>query len=268
VQRGRNEAVDMKERLEEIRRRQQALREQIGEVAEKRRSIEPVFEELKDRQRQLARSLDKIETNDGSNNFLELLKEFDSKTGPLQTRHQALQDSFALLVSLREGIAKSQNELVRLQTPETGVKALFGEVQAARENLAKSIQALETTSEGDALNTRVAALDAGKKEAEQRIVRLEGSYAVLDAVRRDLAELKKARKTSRRSSPRLRPIPTAKPSTSAWLKWTVLRPGAGAATRLAGDFDHAQPLPQRPDQLGKRFVAAAHARRGHSWPGR
>jgi predicted nuclease with TOPRIM domain len=80
---------------------------------------------------------------------------------------------------------------VRLQTPETGVKALFGEVQAARENLAKSIQALETTSEGDALNTRVAALDAGKKEAEQRIVRLEGSYAVLDAVRRDLAELKK-----------------------------------------------------------------------------
>jgi chromosome segregation ATPase len=191
VQRGRNEAVDMKERLEEIRRRQQALREQIGEVSEKRRSIEPLFEELKDRQRQLARSLDKIETNDGSNNFLELLKEFDSKTGPLQTRHQALQDSFALLVSLREGIAKSQNELVRLQTPETGVKALFGEVQAARENLAKSIQALETTSEGDALNTRVAALDAGKKEAEQRIVRLEGSYAVLDAVRRDLAELKK-----------------------------------------------------------------------------
>ena len=56
LQRGRNEAVDMKERLEEVRRRQQALREQIGEVAEKRRAIEPVFEELKDRQRQLARS--------------------------------------------------------------------------------------------------------------------------------------------------------------------------------------------------------------------
>src|SRR5580698_5994527 len=56
LQRGRNQAVDMKERLDEVRRRQQALREQIGEVAEKRRAIEPVFEELKDRQRQLARS--------------------------------------------------------------------------------------------------------------------------------------------------------------------------------------------------------------------
>ena len=191
LQRGRNEAVDMKERLEEVRRRQQALREQIGEVAEKRRSIEPVFEELKDRQRQLARSLDKIETDDSNNNFLELLKEFDSKTGPLQDRHQALQDSFALLTRLKEGIAKSQGELVRLQVPETGVKALFGEVQIARDNLAKAIEALETTSEGEVLSARVAALDAGKRDAEQRIGRLEGSYAVLDAIRRDLAEFKK-----------------------------------------------------------------------------
>ena len=191
VQRGRNEAVDMKERLEEVRRRQQALREQIGEVAEKRRSIEPVFEELKDRQRQLARSLDKIETDDSNNNFLELLKEFDSRTGPLQDRHQALQDSFALLIRLKEAIAKAQGELVRLQVPETGVKALFGEVQIARDSLVKAIAALETTSEGEALSGRVAALDAGKNDAEQRIARLEGSYAVLDAIRRDLAEFKK-----------------------------------------------------------------------------
>jgi chromosome segregation ATPase len=191
VQRGRNDAVDLKERLEDIRRRQQALREQIGEVAEKRRNIEPVFEELKDRQRQLARSLDKIETDDNNNNFLELLKEFDSRTGPLQDRHQALQDSFALLTRLKEAIAKSQGELVRLQVPESGVKALFGEVQTARDQLAKTIEALETTGEGEALNIRVAALDAGKKDAEQRIVRLEGSYAILDAIRRDLVEFKK-----------------------------------------------------------------------------
>lgn len=191
VQRGRNEAVDMKERLEDIRRRQQALREQIGEVAEKRRTIEPVFEELKDRQRQLARSLDKIETDDNNNNFLELLREFDTKTAPLQARHQALQDSFAQLVRLKEGIAKSQDELVRLQAPESGVKSLFDEVQVARDHLARAIEALETTAEGEPLNSRVAALDAGKKDAEQRIVRLEGSYAVLDAIRRDLAEFKK-----------------------------------------------------------------------------
>jgi chromosome segregation ATPase len=190
LQRGRNEATDMKERLEEVRRRQQALREQIGEVAERRRAIEPVFEELKDRQRQLARSLDKIETDDGNNNFIDLLKEFDLKTGPIQARHQALQDAFALLTRLKEGIATSQNELVRLQAPASGVRALLGEVQTARDHLVKAVEALETTAEGEALGARVTVLDSGKKDAELRIARLEQSFSVLDAIRRDMAEFK------------------------------------------------------------------------------
>jgi predicted nucleic acid-binding Zn-ribbon protein len=191
VQRGRNDAVDMKERLEDVRRRQQALREQIGEVAERRRSIEPVFEELKDRQRQLARSLDKIETDDNNNNFIDLLREFDQKTGPIQARHQALQDAFALLTRLKEAIATAQNELLRLQEPQTGVKALLGEVQVAREQLVKAVEALEKTGEGETLAAHVSALDTGKKDAEQRIARLEGSFAVLDSIRRDMLEFKK-----------------------------------------------------------------------------
>jgi SMC interacting uncharacterized protein involved in chromosome segregation len=193
LQRGRNEAVDMKERLEEVRRRQQALREQIGEVAEKRRAIEPVFEELKDRQRQLARSLDKIETDDNSTNFLDALKEFDQKTAPLQARHQALQDAFALLGRLKEAVATSQSELVRLQAPDGGVKALLGEVQAARDHLVKTIEALETTDEGEMITARVAALDHARKDADLRIARLEASYAVLDTIRRDVAEFRKRR---------------------------------------------------------------------------
>src|SRR3569832_2554273 len=191
LQRGRNEATDMKERLDEVRRRQQALREQIGEVAEKRRAIEPVFEELKDRQRQLARALDKIETDDNNNNFIDLMKEFDLKTGPIQARHQALQDAFALLTRLKEGIANSQGELVRLQAPASGLTALLDEVQVARDHLVKAIEALDTTAEGEAVSARATALDSAKKDAEQRIARLEQSFAVLDAIRRDMAEFKK-----------------------------------------------------------------------------
>jgi hypothetical protein len=191
LQRGRNDAVDMQERVDNIRRRQQALREQIGEVAEKRRAIEPVFEELKDRQRQLARSLDKVETDDNNNNVVDLLKEFDQKTRPIQARYQVLQDSFALLGRLKEAITKSQSDLVALQSPTNGVKALLVEVHAARDRLAKAIEALETSGEGEALAARLTTLDSGKKEAELRIARLEGSFAVLDTIRRDLAEFKK-----------------------------------------------------------------------------
>jgi chromosome segregation ATPase len=191
LQRGRNHAVDMQERLDDVRRRQQALREQIGEVAEKRRAIEPVFEELKDRQRQLDRSLDKIETDDNNNNFIDRLREFDQKTVPIQARHQALQDAFAQLGRLKDEIEKSRASLVALQSPESGVRAQLGAAQIERDHLLKAVEALETTAEGEAVTTRVAALDHGKKDAEQRIARLEGSFAVLDAVRRDMLEFKK-----------------------------------------------------------------------------
>jgi chromosome segregation ATPase len=191
LQRGRNHAVDLQERLDDIRRRQQALREQIGQVAEKRRTIEPVFEELKDRQRQLDRSLDKIETDENNNNFIDRLREFDQKTAPIQARHQALQDAFAQLGRLKEEIEKSRASLVELQAPDTGVKAQLGAAQIERDHLLKAIEALETTGEGEAVSARVAALDNGKKDAEQRLARLEGSFAVLDTVRRDMLDFKK-----------------------------------------------------------------------------
>lgn len=190
IQRGRNQAVDLNERLEEIRRRQQALREQIGEVAETRRSIEPVFEELKDRQRQLERSLDKVETDDNNNNLSERLKDFDRKMAQVSARHKAMQDSFVMLGRFKEELTRSLAELVPLQAPEAGIKALLAELIIQADRLVKGVEQLEV-SDGERLGLRVEALDSGKKDAEHRIARLEASYAVLDTIRRDFLELKK-----------------------------------------------------------------------------
>jgi chromosome segregation ATPase len=190
TQRGRNQAVDMQERLEQIRRRQQALREQIGEVAEARRAMEPVFEELKNRQRQLERSLDKVETDDNNNNLGERLEEFDHKMARTSARHKALQDSFATLDRSRDELAKSIAELAAVQAPETGIKALLADLSVKSSLLLKEIEQLET-SDGERITSRVEALDNGKKDAEQRIIRLEGSYTMLDTIRRDFVELGK-----------------------------------------------------------------------------
>jgi chromosome segregation ATPase len=190
LQRGRNRAVDMPERLAEIRRRQQALREQIGELAERRRVTEPLFEELKDRQRQLERSLDKVETDDNDNNFGERLKEFDEKLALTNARHKALQDSFAMLGRFKMELTRSQAELVPLQAPEAGIKALLAELNIQNDRLAREIEQLEV-SDGEEMSPRVEALENRKKDAEQRMVRLEASYGVLDTIRRDFTELRK-----------------------------------------------------------------------------
>jgi chromosome segregation ATPase len=190
LQRGRNEAVDMQERLDDLRRRQQALREQIGEVAERRRVIDPVFEELKDRQRQLERSLDKIETDDDNNSLADRMKELDQKVTLANSRHKALQDSFTTLNRFKEDLTKSQVDLRLLQAPETGIKTLLVGLHVHRDQVVKAIEELES-SDGERLSSRVEAIENAKRDAEQRILRLEGSHAILDTIRRDFLDLRR-----------------------------------------------------------------------------
>ncbi len=190
TQSGHNKSVDMHERLEEIRHRQQALREQIGQVAETRRTIEPVFEELKDRQRQLERALDKVETDDNNNNISERLRDFDQRMAAISARHKSLQDSFAKLNGFKEELTRSQSELLPLQATEAGIKPLLADLVVQAGRLAKEIEQLEMC-DGERLATRVEALDSSKKDAEHRILRLEASYAMLDTIRRDFLELRK-----------------------------------------------------------------------------
>jgi chromosome segregation ATPase len=67
---------------------------------------------------------------------------------------------------------------------------LLAELHTHRDRLVKSIEQLES-SEGERVSVRVEALDSAKRDAEERIIRLEGSHAILDVIRRDFLDLKK-----------------------------------------------------------------------------
>jgi chromosome segregation ATPase len=131
LQRSRNEATDIPDQLEDIRRRQQALRETIGVVAEKRRVTEPVLAELKDRHRHLERSLSEIEVDDG--NLADRLKALGQDVSVIQARLNALQESLTTLNRFKEELDKSQAELVPLRAPGVGIYALIDEVRPASE---------------------------------------------------------------------------------------------------------------------------------------
>ena len=95
VQQNRYESIDLHDRLEEIRRRQQALRELVGVVSEKRRAVEPVFGELKDRLRQLDRWLADLETDDNKNSLANRMSELNQNVSLIHTRHDMVQQSLA-----------------------------------------------------------------------------------------------------------------------------------------------------------------------------
>lgn len=188
LQQGRNESTDMHDQLAEIRRRQQALREMVGKVADQRRAIEPVFTEIRDRQNQLERSLHDLETDDRKNNLADRLKEIARDVSTLLTRVGTVQDIFATLNRYKEDLGKSHAELVPLRSTDTGINALISELGLSHDGLAKGIDELETS--GDApLGSRVETLSKNKIEIEQRLARIDDSFNILKAIRLDFEEL-------------------------------------------------------------------------------
>jgi chromosome segregation ATPase len=198
LQQGRSESADMQDRLDDIRRRQQALREMIGEVGEKRRVIEPVFGELKDRQRQLERSLTELETDDNKNNLADRLKELDRNVSLIDERKTLLQESLATLNRFREELGKCNAELVPLRAPEAGINALIAELRLTRDRLTVALDELESGGDEN-LTSRVEALSRNKIEIEQRVARVDDCFNILDAIRLDFEELGERRARLERS---------------------------------------------------------------------
>jgi len=188
LQQGRNESTDMHDQLAEIRRRQQALREMVGKVADQRRAVEPVFTEIRDRQNQLERSLHDLETDDRKNNLADRQRDIARDVSALLGRVNAVQETFATLNQYKEDLAKSHAELVPLRSTDAGINALIGELSLSHDRLAKSIDELETLGETP-LPARVETLSKNKIEIEQRLARIDDSFNILKAIRLDFEEL-------------------------------------------------------------------------------
>jgi DNA repair exonuclease SbcCD ATPase subunit len=188
LQQGRNESTDMHDQLAEIRRRQQEQREMVGRVAEQRRSVEPVFSEIRDRQNQLERSLHDLETDDRKNNLVDRLKDIAGDVSKLLARVRTVQDTFATLNQYKEDLAKSYAELVPLRSSDAGINALISELSLSHDRLAKTIDELETGGEAP-LGSRVETLSKNKIEIERRLARIDDSFNILKAIRLDFEEL-------------------------------------------------------------------------------
>ncbi|WP_298240439.1 hypothetical protein [uncultured Bradyrhizobium sp.] len=192
LQQGRNESTDMHDQLAEIRRRQQALREMVGKVADQRRAVEPVFTEIRDRQNQLERSLHDLETDDRKNNLADRQRDIARDVAALLGRVNAVQDTFAALNQHKADLAKSHAELAPLRASDAGINALIGELSLDHDHLAKIIDELETGGETP-LPARVETLSKNRNEIEQRLARIDDSFNILKGIRLDFEELSQRR---------------------------------------------------------------------------
>ena len=189
LQQSQNEATDIEEQLDDIRRRQQTLRETVGEVAERRRVTEPVFAEIKDRQRQLERSLSKLEVDDNKHNLADRLQEIGGEVLAIQKRLAVLQELLTTLNRYKEDLDKTNAELGPLQAQGVGIYAVIDELRPAYEQLNKRIDEFEIR-DNETISARVEALSRNKVEIEQKVARLDDCFNILETLSLDFGELK------------------------------------------------------------------------------
>jgi chromosome segregation ATPase len=200
VQRGRNTAADMDTRLADIRRRQQGLREQLGEVTEARRAIAPVFDELRERQIALDRAIQQVEgeTDTAGRSVADRMKNLTEAVTHSQTRLKALEDALVTVTRFRADLIDAKTRMDPLQASDTGLWALMAEQQVRQGEVSKAIDAIEQ-QDGEQLSARVEALGRSEHETERRLTKLIESATLLEAIRGAFDELGGRRERLERS---------------------------------------------------------------------
>jgi chromosome segregation ATPase len=188
LQQSHNEAVDMESRADDIRRRQQALRGRLGEVFDKRRLVEPIFGELKERQNIIERSLQDFEKGEGEKSLETHLAELTEFVRRTEDRFQAFDQGLVTLDRIKTEIMRLQGCVAPLESPDTGIKHVIQDVSRVRDQLTGALDRLE--QDGDLkVSQRVQELADKTREFEQRVASLCDHFVMLEAVRTDIGIL-------------------------------------------------------------------------------
>jgi hypothetical protein len=186
-QSAQNDAVDLQSRIDEIRRRQHALRTQLGSVSEKRRVIEPMLGEVKERQALIERALGDLEKDETGKTLDARLEETEGFLSRGHTRLTGLESIFGKFEQVRDGLQQLQNDMTPLRSSELGIKALVNQVGALQKEVDTALLSLEKDDSGT-ISEKLDRLTKGKSELEQRMATLTENFGSLEAIRRDIGE--------------------------------------------------------------------------------
>jgi uncharacterized coiled-coil DUF342 family protein len=188
IQQGRNEASDLQSRVDYIRAQQQALKERLAPMLEKRRSIEQLFMELDGRQNDLDRTLDEIASGDDAVALdigLKSMVEFVKRS---HGRCDEVERAAGIITGLKEDYADLRARLAPFAAAEGGLTSRVSELRAAREALTADIDSLQHTPDGP-LAERVQKFTDDRKALDGRLAQLNEEFSQLATLRKEISGL-------------------------------------------------------------------------------
>ncbi len=184
----RSEASEFQARVDEIRARQTALKEKLGEAVTKRRSVEQLFVEYEATQHDIERTLSGIEQDQKGDSLDARIGSLSQFTKLTESRFRDLEQSRQMLLDLGQEFETLQARLVPLKDDRGGIKALIHQLNDMEAQLAANIQALER--DGDiSLPERIKRITENRRELSQRLSNLTEELSKLDNSHKDINSL-------------------------------------------------------------------------------
>lgn len=188
VQQNRNEIGDLNSRVDDIRSQQEALKQRLAPVLEKRRSIEQLFVELDSRQTDIERTLAEIAHGDDAVHLDIRLKNLMEFVRRSHERCEAVESASKTIAGLTEAYAELQTRLAPFAANADGVTRRVKNLSEARDALAAELDSLQRTPEGS-LAERVQKFADDKKRLEDNVAQLSSQYSKLATLRNDIETL-------------------------------------------------------------------------------
>ncbi len=188
VQSGRNEIGDLQTRVDQVRAQQQALRERLVPVLEKRRAIEQLFADLDSRQSDIQNTLAEIASGDDA---LALEARISNLTDFVRKSHDRcdeIEQAAKTLASLKDDYTELRSRLGPLAAVEDGIPRRVKELSEARDRLSAEIEALHLTPQGN-LVARVQGFVEDKRRLDDSVANLDSQFSKLATLRKDVERL-------------------------------------------------------------------------------
>lgn len=188
VQQGRNEIGDLSARVDALRVQQQALRERLVPVLEKRRSIEQLFAELDSREQDIDRTLAEIASGDDAVAIDVRLNEMANFVRQGHQRCDDIEQAAKTLASVGEDYADLRQRLEPYAAADGGISDRIKQLSGARDRLAADIEALQQTPQGGLAGCVQSFVD-NKAQLDVALVTLDRHFAALATLRGDIDRL-------------------------------------------------------------------------------
>lgn len=188
VQSGRNEIGDLQTRVEQLQTQQQAFRERLMPVLEKRRAIEQLFTDLDSRQSDIQNTLAEIASGDDALALevrISNLMDFVRKS---HDRCDEIERAAKTLASLKDDYTALRARLGPLAAVEDGIPRRVKELSEARDRLSAEIEALHLTPQGN-LAARVQGFVDDKRKLDDSVTNLDAQFSKLATLRKDVERL-------------------------------------------------------------------------------